>query len=311
MNSRIINWTNGKKNITSLASLELGISPKYIEALFKGLSSGEIYKKFPVNIPVIDWLLFYRDHRHIKYVLADSFLNRQFKEFPNSEVLFLLDNLRFLNKLSKKKQEQISRIITKQVLLNKELFLKQRDQVKTNIENFNKDALSSVSGSNKEFVGVNEDCFSKPEMAFFMRVIMPCWIYYREMPSILFHKARVGKFDAIKNLLVFDKLIVQDHRILKHMQQKWDKGNDGLMKAFAYKPKKLSKKVIKNRVASLIQTFISPFDKINEPQIRELFDAIAYEKSGGKSIIDSDLPLEPASFSKTLQRERKKWNINL
>ena len=45
--------------------------------------------------------------------------------------------------------------------------------------------------------------------------------------------------------------------------------------------------------------------KLNEPEIRSLFDAVA--RDTGKGEIDTEIPESPEAFAKAIQRERTFW----
>lgn len=306
----IENWIEGKKLLTAIVAIEFAHSPKYLYGYAEALRNGTITKHFPLTVSFRQWLSFYRSHRRIQTVIADRLIERQFSDFSNFE-LFQLIQLwsRIIQQLNDDKKTQLSRILTKQIKRQnsedlQRIFAESQNRGKAMLE----DTLNAVSDKlGKSDFNVNENAFKLPEFAFFMRVLMPCWIYYRTLPTTLYLKARQGNHHAILDLLVFDKTILQDPKIFAHIHGQWDKGRKSLMKAIPSVPRKLSKKTLKIRASGLIQLFTSGMDKLNAPDIIGLFDAIEKDGTNSNSLIDQDLPSSPESFAKDLQRERSRW----
>lgn len=305
-------WMDGKKLLTAIFALEFASSPKYLFEYAASLRNGTINKHIPITIPIRQWLSFYRSHKQIQAVIADRLVERQFGEFTNSELFQLLQwYSQTVPQLNEDKKAQLSRIITKQIKRqNSEDINRILSESQNRAKAMLDDTLNDISGKQEETLKIDKKSFGLPEFAFFLRVLMPCWIYYRKLPTVLYRNARQGDYYSIKDLLVFDKTILQDPKIFSHIHGQWDKGRKSLMKAIPSEPKKLSKKTLKIRAAGFIQLFTSGFDRLNAPDMQSLFDAIEKDRSNGKSLIDKDLPGNPESLAKDLQRERTRWPKN-
>lgn len=53
----------------------------------------------------------------------------------------------------------------------------------------------------------------KPEIVFFMSVVMPCWLEYQQTPWVLFQQARRGEFHALEKLIRLDSEGDKDDRL--------------------------------------------------------------------------------------------------
>ncbi len=149
-----------------------------------------------------------------------------------------------------------------------------------------------------------------PEYAFFMRVWAPCWLYHREYPTTIFRQARNGHVKSICKLALLDKTIIYEPKITKfilhlHENNKLNSFNQ-IMQAVMSVPEKRSIKSIKYTLAAIIQNLSPDSGKPTAPDIRKYYDAIDSDCTGGKTLRDDHLPLSDETFSKALQRERKR-----
>ncbi len=156
-----------------------------------------------------------------------------------------------------------------------------------------------------------EDMFTA-EVLFFLWVWLPCWYETGEAPVFVYRKARQGDMDALDALLRIDKAVMRDRLIAQHIHEAQLENparTTFFQKAMQGDPRKqLTKKKVKCTAAGLISNVSEAMgQRLLEPEIRDLFDAIAQDE--GKGRIDTDLPESPEAFSKAIQRERKFWNI--
>jgi len=173
-----------------------------------------------------------------------------------------------------------------------------------------------------EFAGVSFDEEMKAkikellitqEFLFQCKVVLPCLILYSLHPCKLLRRAHLGDLKALEQLIRLDKLALGDpgiarqaHRLLHRSKYKYEQV---IAKAVNGAPKfPHSRKQARYLLAGLISLLSEALrHKLEEPDIRSLFDAIAYDKSGGKTVIDTVLPDSPETFSKAIQRSRAFW----
>jgi len=155
--------------------------------------------------------------------------------------------------------------------------------------------------------------FASQEFLFLCTVFLPCQLFYGTTPFQLIRLARLGNLEALEQLIRLDKLILADHgilrqtrRLLHHNKYMYD---SVVVKAIKDAPKfRLSLRQVKYLLAGITSLFSEAFrHKLEEPEIRALFNAAAHGKSGGETAIDPDLPDSPETFSKAIQRERAFW----
>ena len=147
------------------------------------------------------------------------------------------------------------------------------------------------------------------EQLFFLKVFAPCQFLYKTHPIKLLRKAKNGDIDALEKLMRVDNSIIFEKNISKIYHNSKTKRiiTERLDSAFGSTPKgKIDKQKIKMVFTGLISYFSDVLGhRLNEPEIRELFDRVAKMKKNGD--IDTDIPDSPETFTKAIQRERKFW----
>ena len=123
-------------------------------------------------------------------------------------------------------------------------------------------------------------------------------------------EARKGDIEALDNILRLDSSSIFDRKISQkvHYFRAHDKKKfDIITAAFSGQPqRKISVQKVKVLMASLISHISSDFEeKLTEPDIRTLFDAIARDQGLGD--IDTDLPESPHAFYMAIKRELPFW----
>lgn len=152
---------------------------------------------------------------------------------------------------------------------------------------------------------------SIPEMAFLTTVLVPCWFEYREFAAPLFRRARQGEMEALEKILWLDKNAIHDPRIAKELHLASQKPDGAryrrIMRALENPPKtKLSPVKVKIWMSGLILLLSEGFaHKLSTPEIRRLFDALAYDLHG--KYYDDDITLEEDAFRKAVTREKDFW----
>ena len=145
------------------------------------------------------------------------------------------------------------------------------------------------------------------EMQFFFRVWIPCWILYRAYPPSLMSKARSGDMDALDDLIRLDKSAVNDPRVAEHWHRIMLGGQTGaktrLLRAMNGQPRgSVSPQKMRSFLSGMIsQLAVSLMCPVTEPEIRELFNRIAFAR-GDKT--DYQLTPSTQGLVKAIQRNR-------
>ncbi|MEX2170790.1 MAG: hypothetical protein WD851_15845 [Pirellulales bacterium] len=219
---------------------------------------------------VEEWLLLYTDHRLVTRVVAEAFLERNMATLNSNEddlTAFLLGDA---------------------------------------------GTVGTVDFLDDSFW---QTVFERIEVRFFFRVLMPCVVWYGRSPVELL--ATVGRsgpneWDSIEKLVALDPLIVQHRRFARLLNcddARLRRERAELLGECLGKPlPTLSKRRVKMMLAGHMSRMSEILGcRLSEPEIRDLFDAIA--KDHGLGLRDTDLPLSAETFSKTIQRYRKFWKL--
>jgi hypothetical protein len=149
------------------------------------------------------------------------------------------------------------------------------------------------------------------EVMFSLTVIFPCWLIYRQHPVMMLRKARQGHIDDIESLLRLDPSALFERKISAQFQKARFTKNQynyrRILKALGAAPKaKITLSKMKMNIAGLISALSERLgQRLKEPEIRSLFDAIS--KDTGAGDIDTDIPDSAEAFSQAIFRERKFW----
>lgn len=152
------------------------------------------------------------------------------------------------------------------------------------------------------------------ELAFLFLVAFPCWLLYKEWPSKLYRKARLGKdTNAIHKLLRLDPFLLHDPAIGREIQRIRINGKQSVYRNLLSAPLhpiklKLTSRGIKDILAGLISLLAEAIKQpLTSTDIRDLFDAVAQDTD--KQDIDTSLPESQEAYSKVIQRNKPDWKL--
>jgi len=149
------------------------------------------------------------------------------------------------------------------------------------------------------------------ELVYLFLVAFPCWLFYKEWPSRLYHKARKGDYNSIHKLLRLDPFLLHDPVIGREIQKIRINGKQTQFENLLVAPLKPIKiKVTSKSIKAILAGLISQLaERVKHPltatEIRDLFDAVA--KDADKQDIDTSLPEGQEAYSKAIQRNRLDW----
>lgn len=150
-----------------------------------------------------------------------------------------------------------------------------------------------------------EKFFSSPDFYFLFRVCLPCWVIHFTTPAQLLRKARVRDFDSLKKLIKLDPSTIFDKKISRHIHDLRSKNRsryEQILNLLQNKSKsQISKQKFKVLYAAIITNFSIEFgERLTEPEVRGLFDAVARDEERGE--IDTDLPESPHALYMGIKR---------
>ena len=290
-------WAKDKNPFLAVTCHQYAKFPIWIYALLDTAQDDLKYGK-DMNQPDLDtWLSLYKDHRSIQSALFG------FGSFPGG--IFEVDEN-----------------VVKQVSDYED---KTTDEIFSTIFNVSDGyeylesyvaALRAKPVENEPDNKVEEfqAYFEKAEVYFLMRVYLPSWLHYGQLPGQLLRQARLGNMDSLEKLLRLDSSVIFDRKIAENFHQIRTKKRavfERLSNAILLPPKgKITLQKMKVFIAGYISVISGVFgERLTGPQIRALFDAIA--KDEGKGDIDTDLPESAETFYMAIYREHPFWETAL
>lgn len=311
-------WAKDKSQFLATASLAIAVSAEDTLEFLQIFKSGKLIENILYLPPINQWIKLYRNHRQLYKGLSSAL--RKLDSDMSEAVDFYEFLIQCFNESKKLTPEEKKAALEK---LSPDEFKELVSSVQESfceletwaMEFFKNDDVATETSlaDEKEEKKKVRKFLNTPEVIFYLRVWIPCFLIYGIYPSNLLRKARQGNEDAIEKLLRLDKSIIDDPKIKEIFHQasvakKRSKFNlmiDAIQKA----PKvKIEIQTIKYTLAGLISVAsIALGQKLTAIEINRLFDAIAHDS--GKGIIDEDIAASPETFEKAVQRYRTFWQV--
>lgn len=292
----------GKPSAFVGLAVEIASSADALARLLPWLIGREKLTRPLPPVPTLDeWLPLYRCHRAIPYALGPAF------EIPGGfQALEVIDATHAL--VNCKPDELVEEIAILTDDEKRKLLLPfvgvpfpPADADLTRIlEHHESGALIA---SDEDF----DEALSTGPGQFFCRVWLPCWVLYRQYPTVLLRNARHGDLKSLENLIRLDKSIAHEPRVAEHIHQIQYNGTkrdrDLTSKALSSPPKdRITKQTMRYGLAGLISQAAMLFHcHVNQTEIRKLFDAIERVRSG--KLADPHIPAGEA-FTRAIHRNR-------
>jgi hypothetical protein len=304
-------WMEGKPPFLIIVAFLLATDGVEVLPIFlTKLKRGERFELYGALPEVKKWLRLYRDHRRVLKVVREHVREWGEVEKNGEEIIStFLDGLRYLKDVGiDEVKEQLEGMNAEEM---RQSFKKAREYWDEFFNLLADDHESTEAGKIDEELGTTIiRTFKKPEWEFYSRVWMVCSFFYGEHPAQLLRKARIGYVDAMEKLMRLDKAEVSDEKIVGHLNRfYWEEKAtyDRLLNALRGGVKiKATTRKMKYFIAGLIsQLSIVLGHKLNEPEIRELFNAISRDQ--GRGLEDTDLVEGSDDFRRAISRERVFW----
>jgi hypothetical protein len=304
-------WAENKNPFLAVTAMIIaGFSQECFE-IFESVRKG---KRIEGDIPLPSlkrWLKLYRNPNRIGKVLLNAL--RDINDDTAKGVAIIEGLLKGAKQLQKMTGEQLKAEWEKILPDDRKEIIE--DGHKT-IEEYKEYLIHDfICEANEEEAKEFKKNLTKPELIFFIRVMVPSFSLYGTYPVDLLRKSQHGDNVALEKLIRLDKSIIFDPKIsgIIHQAQalKIQERMSMIKKAFRSSPKiKTDMKTIKCNLGGLISYFsIMMRQKITAADISRLYDAIADDM--GIDEVDPDLDMTPETFEKAIQRARTMWHIIL
>lgn len=294
-------WATGRPPFLSAFAQSMATFPDMLTGLLNAIISGNFpHKDFP-SVPLNEWLGYYKNHRRIWSVITAALVQ---ETVPDLEAIQRVDNFDWQdNSLADYKA-----FSTQNQAFFKDYYHHNLGRIQDNFQGGN----APVSGQPAAQVfGQDMD---NSALLFLLRVWLPCYFLYGTTPPRLLRSAQQGNDKALDRLLRLDKSAIFDPKIACQFHQaagQQSRQFDRLIDALKRPPKgTIQKRKVKASIAAFICfIFESCGHKLEEPEIRALFDAVA--KDQGLGDIDTDIPDGSEAFSRAIRRELPSWRKTL
>jgi hypothetical protein len=319
---RLWKWATGKSPIFVIIALTVASAAEELHDGIKFLTSGQrLPDRMPDPPDLATWLNLYRDNNRMWDVVGAAC------GLP-SEGEFTATNLsRWWRKLCRLSEEE------RNAAYKTPFFEQITEAIKAIMPpagtkiHVDKELTSYVKDEDDDTPDeVMAEVTALPEIQFFLRVWLPCYIEYRQYPSKLFASARRDKGqvagpdrlvipDALDKLLRIDKSVLADPRIAAHWHASAHARSKARMKRLAKAiagrpPGNCTIQKTKRGLVGLVAEFAKICrQEITEPELRELFDLVAEIRHN--RLRDDHLSPQSWTLAKSIQRERAIWQLLL
>ncbi len=258
----------------------------------------------PSRPPLSQWIKMYRNHRKMQNAVAIA------DGIP--EELNASDTLDLLRQIPQMDHDEIKEVITQCTEEEKRAIVRifmgvpfppDEPTLRTYLDELDSTSVLENSEEERGF----DAAIGTPELQYFIRVWLPCWVLYREYPPLLLRSARLGDIGALDRLLRLDKYIIGDPVIARRMSNIYATGTTSqrtqITSALGGKPKpRLTDKALRSGLGALISQLAYVFKtSVTAPQIEELFNRIEQVRTG--RLHDPAVPTAE-TWSKAVRRQR-------
>ncbi|MBJ6799766.1 hypothetical protein [Geomonas propionica] len=300
-------WAQDKPFLIALFAPQLVTAARDMHLAFRYIRERRVFNhQYPVpHLPT--WFTMYRSHRRpLKFTRA---LFSDFSSFGEEGVEFgdaIFEGVRLFNSGKLDPSELIPTVED-----IKQILPLLQSTLSTSFQEIEEDLSNTPLDPSVKDAALQLFANMELEGSFFMLVLVPCWLLYRDHPTRLYRKARLGDLKALEKLLRLDPLVLHDQSIGSRIQAlrftNKTAAYQNLLEAPLKRPKaKITRKKMKYAIAGLISGIATIINKpLTEPEIRALFDAVTLDADG--SPIDTDIADSPEAFAKAINRDRAFW----
>jgi hypothetical protein len=183
-------------------------------------------KKLVEFPPGQEWYRLYKQHRRVMTVVKAKMFGGMRSEKYLAELEELREDAQRLSCMSKREIKAEFRDVTAMDLV------RELNTSAKNIRRLYREHLETIKKEIKgEYVrgGNPGEVLKCPEVLFFLRVAVPCWLEYGKPVQKLLREARQGDLDAMVDLLRLDKGAIEDRMIRQHYLDAANKGKSAIV----------------------------------------------------------------------------------
>lgn len=299
-------WAENRNALLAAIALTMAGYSKEFYELHKSFRKG---KRIEGDIPIPSlktWLKLYHNPKRIGKALLGALGDVNEDTAQETAILKLLgEGANQLQSNPQKVHDELKKLTADEWKEIQEVNMKMMQEfLELAINNF----LSEFNKKEKKEFREN---ITRPEIIFFIRVMMPCFSIYKSFPLELLKQAQNGNDEALEKLIRLDKSVIFEPKISEIIHQaqalKAQARISMIKKAFTSTPKAaLKMRSIKFHFGGLISYFSDALkQKIMAADIWRLYDAIALDTIGD---VDQDFKnMSVETFEKDIQDARKMW----
>lgn len=302
-------WAAGRSFLIAFVGPQAAATAQDISESFAQIKSRRLFgHQFPLP-PLPAWFPIYRSHHYMERFLKAMF--SQFSPFGPETVEFTDTFMKELRKRGRNKIAPPQVQTSAEDLLAAKAYL--QNILTTALQELSADfSEAPVDPSEREaFLQFWKDY--ELEMSFFMLVHIPCWLLYKTSPTRLYRKARSGDTKALNKLLRLDALMIHDPSIGRAIQRLRYQGKKAAYRKCLEAPLLAPQgKISQKRMKYVLAGFLSSLahltkQRLTEREIRDLFHDANRDISKDTHSFDLDVLVNPSTFAKAVERERKSW----
>jgi hypothetical protein len=308
-------WAHGRRIISVITPQLIAVCAPECLGLLQMLREGSVVRAVKKIPPLDQWLPLYRNPHQVERVMFHTFRPSGDPQHPHAVSTWFHGRLRAGVAGGMQVEDAIIHVGT--------LTPRERLAAKTGIEQMlrymywehYRDLAAHFQGYEIED-GVDLDAaFATREVLFYILVWLPCALEYGERAGDLYAKSIQGDRMALDKLLRIDKSLLWDPQVAKTARklgmERREYDTAIIAEAFQRAPaRKLDARSINVLLAGLISRITQDIGcKLDPMEIRDLFDAVAKDRSGDPTAIETELPESPEALKQAIFRAKPFWNF--
>ena len=223
MMDKLKEWAKGKPIGLVIMAQQLAVGTGACFEFLRLIKAGEKIGVLSCTRKDKEWVWLYRSHRKMQRSLIE-YLRRFGK---NGRLAAEIGELVFLERRSLKKMvQELRKRYEKMSTGERGRFVSQAQTRANRLYNMH---LGDIEGDIKgemdeEFNRKFKEALNEPEIKFYLRVWIPCWLLYGEYPPRLLRRGRLGNLSAIEKLIRLDTGVLNDREIGKYLHKAREEG---------------------------------------------------------------------------------------
>lgn len=320
-------------NVLAIAmAQEIAVHADWFYDLMVWMRQGVVDARLPPRPDRDDWLRMYRDHRRLTVNLA-GFLPGCGSASDGIALQAMLDESRAISTWSRNDPDEVRAWLEDvgKARLQRWFRFGYRTAhrlYKRHLREIQRQLIGEVEEDTDD---LEETLTQRPEVYFYLRVVLPCVCLYRQPPIVLLRRAQRGDAEAIERLVRLDDVTATAPSVVA-----WWNGASGDTRTtrrdrlHTWAGQGLDhgrfdrgrfKRSLGALVSALVETIGMYWDfkrgklvpgRVTAAQIQDLFNAVTIDRALRKhrGISDPDIgEMQPDSLRRQMSRDRKLWRV--